>query len=307
MDKILRMEREAIRVRKMYEKIDADEIRMIQKREKKAIEKLEVTRLSNRNSKYTQMITYVFFFGMWQIICMYNNEVEWFNPTFLPSPINVIQTGIEYIQAEKLHEHIFSSLYRTIMGFALGTIVAISLGILTTSVQLLDDLVSPILKMIGPIPALAFLPMFIIWFGVGEESKIALIAYSTFMPLMTYTVDGIKNTNPLLIRSAKSLGANQMQVFTKVILKSALPNIFVGMKVSLGLTFSALVVAEMMGASTGLGFMITNARNWFKISDMFLAAALIGIEYSIFHGILSVIEKILFKWKKTGINSAIEH
>ncbi|MFI3206830.1 MAG: ABC transporter permease [Clostridia bacterium] len=246
------------------------------------------------------------FFLVWEIITLLNGVYEWFNVKFLPSPIDVVETFIEYMIDGSMWEHIWASLYRTLLGFALGVVIAILLGVLISSVRWFDNLVSPVINMVGPIPVFAFLPMFIIWFGVGELSKIVLIAYATFLPLLTYTIDGIKNTNPVLIRSAKSLGANDFQLLTKVILKSALPNIFTGMKVSLGLTFSALVVAELMGASTGLGYMIQNARNWFKLSDMFLAAALIGIEYSLMFAVIAGVEKRLFKWKKNGVMSAIE-
>ena len=264
------------------------------------------TNTNDRRNKLMRAGSLILFFIIWQLICTINVSKGFFNPRFLPSPIDVIKTGYEYIANGKLWDHIFSSLYRTLMGFGLGVIVAMLLGILITQWKVLDNLISPVLNMIGPIPVFAFLPMFIIWFGIGESSKVVLIAYATFMPLLTYTIDGIKNTNPVLIRSAKSLGANNFQIFTKVIMKSALPNVFVGMKVSLALTFSALVVAEMMGASKGLGFMINNARNWFKIDDMFLAAALIGVEYTIFYAILSLAEGSLFKWKRNGISSAVE-
>lgn len=307
-------ERESIRVRKLYENVARDWDREEERRERRENKKSarmtggRVTPAhTDRRNKLIRALSLVCFFLIWQGFCMLNAQQEFFNPTFLPSPVQVLQTGYAYILDGTLWTHIWSSLYRTLFGFGLGVVVALVLGILTTSVPLLDNIISPILNMIGPIPVFAFLPMFIIWFGIGEESKIVLIAYATFMPLMTYTIDGIKNTSPVLIRSAKSLGANQVQIFTKVILKSALPNIFVGMKVSLALTFSSLVVAEMMGASKGLGFMITNARNWFKLDDMFLAAALIGVEYTIFYGVLTAIERILFKWKRSGIASAVEN
>ncbi len=286
----------------VYEKIEAEQ----QAAEAKRKKRLARFRNSPMASKIARAVSLVGFFVGWQLITVFNDMNGWFNPKFLPSPLSVISTFIGYVQNGTIWEHIWVSFYRTMLGFALGVAVALILGILISSVKWFDNLVSPVLNMIGPIPVFAFLPMFIIWFGIGESSKIVLIAYATFMPLLTYTIDGIKNTNPVLIRSAKSLGANEFQVFTKVILKSALPNIFTGMKVSLALTFSALVVAELMGASSGLGFMIQNARNWFKLSDMFLAAALIGVEYSIFFAILSAIEKVLFKWKKNGLDKAIE-
>ena len=99
----------------------------------------------------------------------------------------------------------------------------------------------------------AFLPLFIIWFGIGEFPKILLIAWSTFIPVLVYTLDGLKSVNSTLVRSALSLGASQKQIFTRVIIPSAIPSILVGVEVSLGLSFSALVVSEMMGAESGLG------------------------------------------------------
>lgn len=286
-----------------------DVYKKIEEKQKKRDERHYRKRALKSKSGYDKWIragSLVLFFLIWQLICTINAGKEFFNPRFLPSPIDVIKTGYKYVMDGSLWEHIFSSLYRTVLGFGLGTAIALLLGIIITQSKLLDNLISPILNMIGPIPVFAFLPMFIIWFGIGETSKVVLIAYATFMPLLTYTIDGIRNTDPVLIRSAKSLGASNFQVFTKVIMKSALPNVFVGMKVSLALTFSALVVAEMMGASKGLGFMINNARNWFKIDDMFLAAALIGVEYTIFYSILSGIESMLFKWKRNGLASAVE-
>lgn len=256
---------------------------------------------------YYKIFSLLFFFGLWQLISYLNGLNEWFNPVFLPSPAMVVETAYDYIVDGTLIGHIGMSFYRMIVGFVIGVAIAVVLGILIATKRDFDNIFSPILNLVGPIPVFAFLPMFLIWFGIGESSKIALIAYATFVPLITYVIDGIKNTDPVLIRSARSLGATPFQVFTKVIFKSALPHIFAGMKISLALTFSALVVAEMMGASEGLGYIIVNAKNWFKMADMFLAATLIGLEYTIFYAILTLIEKRLFRWKKVGMSKAVEN
>lgn len=110
----------------------------------------------------------------------------------------------------------------------------------------------------------------------------------------------------MLIRSAVSLGANPWQLFTQVKFQSAFPNIFLGMKGALGTAFGAMVVAEMMGASTGLGYIIVFSKNWFKMDDMMMAAIVIGLLYSIMFAILSVIETKLFKWKSESTGSAVE-
>lgn len=260
-----------------------------------------------RNNKYYKGLSLFVFFCIWQFVSHLNGLNQWFNPVFLPSPVMVVKTGYEYFVAGTLVDHLTMSFYRMIAGFSIGVVVALVLGILIATSREFDNILSPVLNMVGPIPVFAFLPMFLIWFGIGESSKIALIAYATFIPLLSYIVDGIKNTDPVLIRSARSLGATPRQVFTKVILHSAMPHIFAGMKISLALTFSALVVAEMMGASSGLGYIIVNAKNWFKMSDMFLSATLIGLEYTLFYGILTRIENHLFKWKKAGASKAVEH
>lgn len=259
-----------------------------------------------KKDKWFKAVSLIGFFLIWQLISLQNVANEWFNPVFLPSPTMIIETGYGYIEKGILFKHIGISFYRMIMGFMIGTVIAIGGGILITNSKWIDNMITPIINLFGPIPVLAFLPMFLIWFGIGENSKITLISYTTFIAMLPYIIEGIKNTDPVLIRSAISLGATKTQVLTKIIFNSALPNIFAGMKASLGLAFSSLVVAEMMGASSGLGFIIVDAKNWFKMSDMFLAAILIGIEYTLFYCILTAIEKVLFRWRTDGISSAVE-
>ncbi len=260
----------------------------------------------SKNNKWYKFFSLICFFLVWQFISNLNQEHNWFNPVFLPSPYMVLKTGYAYIQKGTLFIHIGESFFRMISGFILGLIISIVVGVMITSWKWFDNLLTPVLNLIGPIPVLAFLPMFLIWFGIGENSKISLIAYATFIPMLGYVTDGIRNTDPYLIRSAVSLGANRLQVFRKITFKSALPNIMTGMKASLAFTFSALVVAEMMGASSGLGFIIIDSKNWFKMSDMFMAATLIGLEYTVFNGILTILENFLLKWKKDGISHAVE-
>lgn len=262
--------------------------------------------IKEKKNKWYKILSLVVFFIIWEMASRINVYQGWFNPVFLPSPTLIMQTGYDYFQKGMLFKHIGISLYRMLGGFLIGTIIAVVGGALIASFKWIDNLVMPIVNMFGPIPVLAFLPMFLIWFGIGESSKITLIAYTTFIAMLPYVIDGIKNTDPLLIRSAVSLGASRFQVFSKVILNSAMPNIFTGMKACLGLGFSSLVVAEMMGASSGLGYIIVDAKNWFKMADMFLAAILIGILYTLFFCVLTILENILFKWKKDGITSAIE-
>lgn len=262
-------------------------------------------RKKNRLEYFLNILSLVGFFLIWEIIANMNKSAEWFNPSFLPAPTDVIKLAYEYIQDGSLIVHISSSVRRILLGFGIGTLLSIIFGILFTNCMPIDALLSPIFNLLGPIPPYAFLPIIIIWFGIGEPSKVGLITYCTFMTMLPYVTDGIRNTPPVLIRVATSLGASKIQIFTKVMIPNALPNLFVGMKVTLAMTFGAMVVSEMIGANTGLGYMIINAKTWFKMADMFLAIILIGIIYTIFFNILRFFERVLFAWK-TDVTSAIE-
>lgn len=255
---------------------------------------------------YTRWATIIAFFAAWQLLSAYNAAHKLFNPVFLPGPTMVVEAGRGLLSTGVLYLHILQSAGRLLVGFTLGSAVAVALGILVGRSRRLESVAAPLLDLIGPIPPFALLPMFIIWFGVGELPKVVFIAYATFLPILAYTVDGVKSVNPLLIRSAYSLGASEMHIFRRVVLKSALPNIFVGMRVSLALSFSALVVAEMIGADAGLGYLIIDSRNFFRMANMFLAAALIGVEYTLFSLLLGKIEARLFGWRKGGFAHALE-
>lgn len=263
-------------------------------------------RKQRSSTRWIRWLTIASFFLVWQFGAMANQHWRFFNPEFLPPPTESIRTGYEMLVAGELPRHMVASFLRLVVGFSLGTSAAVVVGILTTRSKLVESVIEPLVNLVGPIPPFAFLPLFIIWFGVGEKSKITLITYTTFLPMLAYTVDGLKSVNPVLIRSALSLGASEAQVFRRVILMSALPNIFVGMRVSAALAFGGLVIAEMIGASAGLGYIIIDARNYFRIDRMFLAAALIGIEYTIFTAFLSQLEARVLSWRKGGLEHAIE-
>lgn len=281
------------------------DVSRVKKEEKKVSNKTLQKRREKKN-KYFKAISLAVFFVLWQIVCMINGAVVWFNPTYLPSPVLIIQIGIEYLSGGILLKHITDSLYRMLIGFGIGTILSIVIGTLIASFKHIENIMMPIINLFGPIPVYAFLPIFLIWFGIGESSKIILIAYTTVIAMLPYVMEGIHNTDPILIRAARSLGAKKLTIFRKVTFRSAAPNILVGMKACLGLAFSSLLVAEMMGADSGLGYIIVDSKNWFKMADMFMAAILIGLEYTLFYGVLTLVERLLFRWKFEGSNHAIE-
>lgn len=248
----------------------------------------------------------VIFFIFWQIMSWENVSAEWMNPKFLPGPVDIIHTMISYFQKGTLFTHILASLKRVMVGFLGGTVLAVIVGYICCRSKVVANIVDPIFNFLGPIPAYAFMPLFVIWFGIGEAPKYLMIGYVSFFPMLSYTREGINNIDPVLIRAAMSLGANQLQIFERITFKAAFPTIISGMKTSLALVFSGLVVAEMMGSATGLGYIIVDSKNYFRVSDMFMSMFLIAALYLLIFSILTTIERRLFKWKKSGIGSAID-
>ncbi|CAM4356287.1 ABC transporter permease [Paenibacillus alkaliterrae] len=246
------------------------------------------------------------FFVVWELFSRVNGTAKFFNPNFLPAPTLLLSEGWELAKTGMITDSIVSSTIRILLGFVIGSIVAVGLGVVMSKFRTAERWFSPILNLVGPIPALALLPLFIIWFGIGEFPKVLLIAWTTFIPVLVYTLDGFKSVPSTLIRSALSLGASERQIFTRVMLPSAVPNFLVGAQVSLGLSFSALIVSEMMGAQSGLGYMIVDARNYFKITNMFVAIILIGLEYSFLSSLLKLVERRVVVWRKGGLRDAIE-
>ena len=237
---------------------------------------------------------------IWQIISLFYDD------TFLPGPVSTLKGGLEIILDGKLLLFSLISLKRVLIGWVIGTLVAAPLGLLVGRVIILRRLVEPFINFFRFIPALALLTLFLMWFGVGEFAKIIMIVLATFIPVLASTIQGVKSINPLHIRSAKTLGCNEFQLFYHVIVKTAAPFIIAGMKTSISLCFSALVVAEMIGSDTGLGFIIVDGRNWFKVANMFMAMTSIALLQTLFQGILTMLERKLFKWKREGLASAIE-
>ncbi|MGG1314448.1 MULTISPECIES: ABC transporter permease [Cohnella] len=246
------------------------------------------------------------FLLVWEIVSTLNESYEYFNPIFLPAPSDVVKEMWYLGQTGLITESIAASTVRILLGFLIGLVSAIAVGVLMNKYARVEYWLSPILNLLGPIPALALLPIFIIWFGIGEVPKVLLIAWTTFVPVLTNTLDGLKSVNPTLIRSALSLGAKERHIFFKVVFPSAIPSIFVGAQVSLGLGFSSLIVSEMMGAKSGLGYIIVDARNYFKMSNMFVAIVLIGLEFSLFSYLLKLLERRLVNWRQNGVRNAVE-
>jgi len=245
-------------------------------------------------------LSVVLFFVLWYSVSLLNGHVfHWFNPVLLPTPWEVLQSGIELTRTGELQADILASLSRVVQGFLIAAIAGVILGTLVARSRLLEQLFEPMIELLRPIPPLAFLPMMVLWFGIGEGSKIAFIAYAAFFPVFTTTFEAMRFVDPLLLRAAASLGASRTELFRYVILPAAMPGIITGLRLAFALSFFVIVAAEFIAADSGLGYLINDARTFFLVSQMLLGAAVIGIIGFVFNTLLRRLEARLLRWRKT--------
>jgi ABC-type nitrate/sulfonate/bicarbonate transport system permease component len=246
-------------------------------------------------------VSIALFFVIWAAFSFANAKyLKLFNAVLMPGPLDVLRTGVELTKSGELQNDILASMSRVLQGFAIAAFLGVGLGMAVGRSRLLENLIDPMLELLRPIPPLAFLPMMVLWFGIGEASKIAFIAYAAFFPIFTTTLEGIKYVDPLLLRAASSLGANQRDLFRYVVLPAAMPGIITGLRLGFGLSFFVIVAAEFIASDSGLGYLINDARTFFLVSQMLLGAAVIGLIGFIFNRLLRLLEARLLRWRKTA-------
>ena len=222
-------------------------------------------------------------------------------PGYLPTPEELGTTFWDLVrngyQGQPLIQHIQISLFRTLAGFAAGVAVGVPLGLLTGYSRRAGAMVSPIMAFIRPIPPIAFIPMAVLYFGLGEVGKVVLIFFVSFNYVQTNAHAGAANFPIAYRRAAESLGLTKAQTFYRIVLPGALPQIFTGLKVALALSWAVVVAAELVGAQSGLGFMISDAALLFRIPVVFIGIAIIGVIGLLLNLALNALETKIVHWK----------
>ncbi|MET0387223.1 MAG: ABC transporter permease [Polyangiales bacterium] len=219
------------------------------------------------------------------------------NATFVPPASAVATYLVRALVSGELEKHILISLSRSITGFSLALAWSLPLGFLLGWFQAFERYADPLIQVFRQTSALALFPLFILVLGVGEVSKVAIIFYGAQWPILLNTISGVKNVDPLLIKLARSLGLSRFQLFTWIILPAALPTIFTGLRLSATLSILIIVSAEMMGASAGLGYILTNSQYNFDVLRMYAAIVLLALIGLGSNYLLVALEKRLTGWK----------
>ncbi|WP_197082768.1 ABC transporter permease [Bradyrhizobium sp. LTSP885] len=219
------------------------------------------------------------------------------DPVFFPPFSEVIAAGWQLAQTGELYDDMAASLLRALSGFLISVVLIVPLGLVVGWYARLGDLLNQIIEICRNTAPLALLPVFILLLGIGEVSKITMVVYSCAWPLLLNTIAAVKQVDPLLIKSARTMGASPQQLFRKVILPAALPTIFVGIRLASASAMLVLVASEMVGAKAGLGYLIINSQYSFLIPQMYfgiLGITAIGLA---FNAVLEALERRFMRWK----------
>lgn len=209
-------------------------------------------------------------------------------PRVLPAPSTVFTTAWQLISNGVLPSNLLVSLGRAGLGFVIGGSIALTLGFTVGLSRLAEALVDRSLQMIRTIPFLALMPLVIVWFGIGETGKIFLVALAVTFPIYVNTVLGIRQVDPKLLELGRNYGLSRGELITKIVLPGALPSILVGLRYALGISWLALVVAETVGASSGLGFMAMDAREFLRTDVIVLSI--------IIYALLGILVDVIIRW-----------
>jgi len=232
--------------------------------------------------------------GMWEI-CARTGVID---VRFFPAPSNVIRHLVEMIGTGDLWRHLAASLYRLIVGFLVGCVPAIMIGLAIGLYRPVRAALDPLISATYPIPKSSLLPLILLIFGLGESSKIAMVAIGVFYPVVINTAAGVRQIAPIFLDVGQNFGASRFNMFRTVALPGALPLIMTGVKLGAGMGLVLIAIAEMVGAKSGLGYMIWNAWELFDVQTMYVGLFVIAIIGFLLNAGFDMLERVIVPWRR---------
>ncbi|WP_379162796.1 ABC transporter permease [Paenibacillus sp. sgz5001063] len=230
---------------------------------------------------------------LWQVLGHYGMISD----MLFPTPYTIAKSFVSLASSGDLWSNLRISTGRALSGFILGGGLGLLFGILVGLFRSSEKLLDPSLQMIRMIPSLAVVPLFILWFGIGEESKVLLIAKGAFFPIYINTFMGIRGTDNKLFEVSKVLGFSRMKQVVRLVLPAAVPNIMLGVRLSLGLSWLGLVVAELIASTSGIGYMMSDARQFADTPVVFVGIIVFAAAGLLSDTIVRLIERRLLRWQ----------
>lgn len=249
-------------------------------------------RLYNEKSikRLQNIIGLVLIFGLWFGLSNYTAIPE----LYLPSPQKIVECFIKY--SADIPGHILASLYRIAIGFFIGSVIGILMGLMIGWSKNVRNILEPLVEFIRPMPPLALIPLFILWFGIGNKSKIIVIAFGAWVVLVVNTIEAVRNVDPLYIDAAKSLGAGTGAILRTVLIPAITPEIIAGIRVVAANSFGMCVAAEFMGTNAGFGYMIIEGRRFIMTDLLLVGVLLITFSSMLVNALIKLIERRVTRW-----------
>lgn len=214
---------------------------------------------------FRRSVAVLAFFAVWEML----PRLGVVDATFFPPFSVVVQALYEMILTGELRNHLFASGARALSGFGIAILVGVPAGLALGWYRRIADILDPLLEIFRNTAPLAILPVFVLVLGMGETSKVGMVLYACIWPILLNTVSGVRTVDPLLIKSARSMGLSQVRLFTKVVLPASTPTIFVGVRIAGAYSVLVLIAAEMVAAKAGLGYLINYSQSTFEIPKMY--------------------------------------
>ena len=253
----------------------------------------------SRNLLFTSIISIVVLLALWEL----SVQLGWITTRFFCAPSEVLNALIEKLtnrapDGATLPVHILSSMKISMIGFLMAVLIGTPLGLLMGWYKPVDKFIRPAFNLIRPIPAVGWIPLMIVLLGIGLAPKVFIVFLSAFVAVVLNSYAGIKLTNRAMINVSKTCGASNFTIFRRVGIPSAMPMVFTGWKVGLGLSWSTLVAAEMLASNDGLGYMILAGRQFMRVNLIMVGMLTIGVIGLILFALLNWLEKIVLKWRQ---------
>lgn len=238
----------------------------------------------------------VAFVVTWQLVSVYGQRINPQLDVMMPPPTAVVSAAADLMQRGVLIVHIVDSLKRVLLAVGTAALLGVPLGLAMGWSARFRAAVDPLLEFIRPIPPLAWIPLSILWFGIGDMQIVYIIFLAAFFPVVLNSMAGARDVDMYLVRAGLSLGANRRDLFRTVVLPAALPQIFTGLRIGLGIGWMALVAGELVAAPSGLGYLINNARTLFRSDYILLGMVLIGVLGLVLDFVMRQLMRVTMPW-----------
>ncbi|MEX6505324.1 ABC transporter permease [Jiella sp. M17.18] len=248
---------------------------------------------STRPIRFVAPLVFVVLIGLWEL----GSDTGFISPIVLPAPSEAFAAFWQLLVSGMLFKHLEASLWRLVIGWTCGTILGVSVGLMIGLFSVARASLSPLVNAIFPIPKIALLPLFVIWFGIGEGSKVATILFGVFFPTVIATYGGVDNVDRTLVRMGQSFGLSWWSIVRKIIIPGALPAIFSGFRISVSIAIILLVAAEMIGAEYGIGAYILLAGSLMATDQLIAGVAILSVLGLTMAWLIGLAERHFLRWR----------